>query len=102
MAQSLSEYFLNPLYILYYFGALNDFTHDGKMNIPYFTLNLILSIIISFFGCVYNEFIILLFCGLQKNTYDQISKRSIIINSGLLKRGVDDINSSSSDSNSSK
>ena len=39
-------------------------------------MNLILSFIISFFGCVYNEFIVLLFCGLERNTHDQISKRA--------------------------
>ena len=35
-----------------------------------------LHILISFFGCVYNEFIILFFCGLERNTHDQVSKRA--------------------------
>ena len=46
MAESLTEYFLNPIYILYYYGALDDFTHDKILNIPYFIINLFLSIII--------------------------------------------------------
>ena len=71
MAESLTNFFINPLYLPhYYFSTSHDF------NVPYFTINLILSLIISFFGCVYSEFIILLFCGLEKETYYQISKRS--------------------------
>ena len=35
-----------------------------------------MALIISFFGCVYNEFIILFFCGLEKNTFKQVSLRS--------------------------
>ena len=103
MTESLTEYFLNPIYILYFYGALNDFTHDGKTNIPYFIINIILSFIISFFGCVYNEFIILLFCGLHENTHDQITLRSMNNNSTLLKMNdLDNCSNSSSDSCSSK
>ena len=72
MAESLTNFFITPIYLPYYFGIKNDF------NVPYFTINLILSLIISFFGCVYNEFIILLFCGLEKETYYQILKRSAL------------------------
>ena len=76
MAKSLTDYFLNPIYLSYNFGLKADFMTKGSRNIPYFVVNLILSFIISFFGCVYNEFIVLLFCGLERNTHDQISKRA--------------------------
>ena len=48
----------------------------GESNYAYFILNLILSIVISFFGCVYNEFLILFCFGLERDTYNQISQRS--------------------------
>ena len=76
MAKSLTDYFLNPIYLSYNFGLKADFMTKGSRNIPYFIVNLILSFIISFFGCVYNEFIVLFFCGLERNTHDQISKRA--------------------------
>jgi len=37
---------------------------------------LFLAVIISLCGCVYNEIIILFFCGLEQNTHHQIAKRS--------------------------
>lgn len=39
-------------------------------------MNMICSLIITFFGCVYNEFIILFFCGLEFDTYEEVSKRA--------------------------
>ena len=78
MVTTLADYILNPLYLIYYFGALNDFKKNGKLGIVYFVLNIIISLIISFFGCVYNEFIILFCCGLEHDTHDQISKRADI------------------------
>ena len=71
MAESLTDYFLNPLYLPYYY-----FSTSNNYNISCFTINFFLSLIISFFGCVYNEFIILSFCGFEKETHYQISKRS--------------------------
>ena len=76
MAKSLTDYFLNPIYLSYSFAAKEDFITKSTRNYPYFIVNLILSFIISFFGCVYNEFIVLLFCGLGINTHDQVSKRA--------------------------
>ena len=75
MARALTDYFLNPLYLTYDFCVKQDFITENERNIPYFILNLILSIIISFCGCVYNEFMILFFCGLEHDTHSQISKR---------------------------
>ena len=76
MTRTLTNYFLNPIYLIYNFTLENDFNTNGKRNIPLFIINLIISIIISILGCVYNEFIVLFFCGLEINTHDQISKRS--------------------------
>ena len=76
MVTTLQDYVLNPIYLIYYFGALQDFRKNGKLNVAYFIINIIISLIISFFGCVYNEFIILFFCGLEVNTHDQVSRRA--------------------------
>ena len=77
MVTTLLDYVLNPIYLIYYYGALGDFKkEDGKLDVAYFTINIIISLIISFFGCVYNEFIILFCCGLERNTHDQVSKRA--------------------------
>ena len=83
MARALTDYFLNPIYLTYDFSLKNDFLKQGERNIPYFIVNLILSFIISICGCVYNEFIVLLFCGLEINTHDQISKRAAFLSSEL-------------------
>ena len=76
MARSLTDYFINPLYLIYYFAMGKDFLNEGERDIIYFIVNLITSIIISFCGCIYNEFIVLYFCGLETNTHKQISERS--------------------------
>ena len=103
MASSLTDYFLNPIYLLYYFGALKDFVSDEKLNVPYFIINIFLSLIISFFGCVYSEFIILSFCGLERETHYQITKRSILnVNTELLKLESDEYSHNSDDYTSSK
>ena len=83
MARGLTDYFLQPFYSIYYFSMGTDFLVDEKRNILYFTINLILSIILSICGCIYNEFIILFFCGFERNTHDQISKRANIISESL-------------------
>ena len=76
MTKMLTEYFLNPLYFPYYYYVLNDFRNkDNNIYIEYITLNFIIAFIISFFGFVYNEFIILFCCGLEYDTHYQISRR---------------------------
>ena len=76
MTSTLEQYFLNPLYITYYTIMGDDFISNREINYAYYFINLFLSIIISLSGCVYNEFFILFFCGLEHETYQQISKRS--------------------------
>ena len=78
MVKTLQDYLLNPIYLIYYFGAQKDFMKNKELDIAYFILNIIISLIISFFGCIYNEFIILFFCDLERDTHDQISKRAEI------------------------
>ena len=77
MAKMLTDYIINPLYFPYYCYVLDDFKDKKKiLNVGYITLNCIVAFIISFFGCVYDEFIILFCCKLEHDTHHQISKRS--------------------------
>ena len=77
MAKILTDYIINPLYFPYYCYVLDDFKDKKKiLNVGYITLNCIVAFIISFFGCVYDEFIILFCCKLEHDTHHQISKRS--------------------------
>ena len=81
MAKILTDYILNPFYIIYYFFLNDDFIGEKKntQNIYYFILNLILSIIISFCGCIYNEFLVLFCYNLEYDTHSQVSKRAEIL-----------------------
>ena len=75
MTKSLTDYFLNPLFLIQNYLE-GDFVTSGKQNVFYFLINFILSLIINLFGCVFNEIIILFFCDLEKETYNQVSFRS--------------------------
>ena len=77
ITKTLTDYLLNPLYIIIDFSRKKDFLKEGNRNILYFILNLILSFIITICGCVYNEFIVLFFCKLEYNTHYGIAKRSL-------------------------
>ena len=76
MAKTLAVYILNPFLYIYYFIIENDFVSGGKRNWFYFITNLIIAVIISFFGCVFNEFLVLECCGLEYETHFSISKRA--------------------------
>ena len=76
MARALTDYFINPIYYIYDYSLGNDFIKQGEKDFNYFLINLIISLIISFCGGVYNEFIVLFCCGLERNTHDQISIRA--------------------------
>ena len=80
MTTTFMDYILNPFILIYYFAVGEDFISYGDRNYAYFFINLIISIIITFFGCVYNEFLILFCCGLQLNTHNQVTKRADIEN----------------------
>ena len=76
MASTLALYFFNPIYIISTLILNEDFVSNKKRNYIYFSINLVLTIIVSFCGLVYNEFIILFFYGLQHDTYKEISFRA--------------------------
>ena len=90
MTISLSYCILNPLLIIYY--LLID--EDKKIfNYNYFKLshlvvNIIISFIIVFAGCIYNEVLILYFCSLERDTYIEITKRGI--RDSFLDYGIND------------
>ena len=72
MARSLSDYFMNQFFNIYYFIFENDFNN----NYAYFFISEILCIITNFFCCIYNEYVILFLCGLEHDTKEQIIERS--------------------------
>ena len=77
MTKSLASYFLNSAFIIYHYAAGNDFFSNGKKNFFYFFINLIFSIIIDFFGLIYNEFFVLNFWNLSAETHQQIACRAM-------------------------
>ena len=96
MTTTFMDYILNPFYLTYDFASGFDYFTNGEINYSYFILNLILSIIISFLGCVYNEFLILFCFGLERDTYNQITKRSfteqeLITINNVMEPGEEDI-----------
>ena len=76
MTSTFMEYILNPLYNIYYFASGNDFLHNGKSNWAFFIMNFIISLFVTFFGFVYNEFLIVFCCGLECDTHDQVILRA--------------------------
>ena len=76
MTTTFIEYIFNPFYFIYYFASGNDFKSFGKRNYVYFIINLIISFFMTIFGGVYNEFLILFCCGLERNTHSQVIKRA--------------------------
>jgi hypothetical protein len=72
MVRALTDSFLDPFFVIYYFIFENDFNN----NILYFIINLLISIIIVFWGCIYNELLVFFCCDLQYETYHQISRRA--------------------------
>ena len=77
MAKTLAVYILNPFLYIYYFIIENDFISDGERDYFYFIINIIIAVIISFFGFVFNEFIVLSFRGLDYETHFSISNRAL-------------------------
>jgi hypothetical protein len=80
MTSTFMRYILNPFYIIYYFIFENDFISNNQSNYAYFIINLIISLILSFCGCIYNEFLILFCFGLERDTHNQVTKRSVTEN----------------------
>ena len=99
MTTTFMDYIFNPIFIIVSFSFFGDFTIDEKRNWINFGINLFISLIISFFGGVYTEFIILFCCGLDRETHRQITYRSNMDSNikKLYDDNEDDINSMSND-----
>ena len=76
MAKTLAVYILNPFMYIYYYTNEKDFISGEEKNFFYFLINVILAVIISFFGCVYNEFLIIYCCRLDYETHCEIASRA--------------------------
>ena len=76
MMKSLIDYLLVPIINIFLYFFKNDFYNS----LVYFLISEIFSLIVGFFGCVFNEFIILFCFGLQHDTKFDISKRAISAN----------------------
>ena len=71
MTKSLTDCFLDPFLIIYYYIFKDDFKKNGL----YFSINLVISFIMIFCSCIYNEFLILFCCKLEYNTHSEITMR---------------------------
>ena len=78
MTTTSLDYLLNPIYNTIDFAIGEDFMKNGKRNIAYFVINLIIGLIISFISLVFNEFLILFFWDLYQDTHIEISRRSTL------------------------
>jgi len=90
MTRALAETILDPIIITYsLINNSNGIKNNDKgysNNLLfgfYFGINIFLSIIMAFCSCVYNDFIVLYCCGLEYNTYLEVSKRCLLNNENL-------------------
>ena len=78
--KALLDYILVPILITYYYIGDDDFTikkeEEDKSIFYYFFINLIISFIVVICGLIYNELIIIFFCGLEYDTHYEVSKRA--------------------------
>ena len=74
MTRTLSDIVFDCVYYIFY----TKYKEEGNKGLfsMYFWANIIGQIISVFFNFVYNEFIILNFCGFGLNTHYEISKRA--------------------------
>ena len=85
MTRALAESILDPIIIIYslIIKYNTDFDKDWFFRF-YYGINIFLSIIMAFCSCVYNDFIVLYCCGLEYNTYLEVSKRCFSVKEKLL------------------
>lgn len=76
MARMFVVYVFNPVHIIFSFFYDNDFLYKGEKSISYFILIEIVSFAFTFFGFVYNGYIILYCYNLEYDTIYDIRKRS--------------------------
>lgn len=84
MTSTSQDYILNPIEMIINLTLYDDFQVKKEINYLYFSINFILALIITFFGFVYNEFIILFFCNLERDTHKEISLRAFRSEANLL------------------
>ena len=77
ITKSLADSILEPFIIIYYFyfPEKDEVEFQNKFH---FIINFILSSILDFCACIYNEFFVLFCCKLGENTYLEVSKRAKI------------------------
>ena len=103
MHKSLVDIIINPIYIISYFVQGSDFNSKGERNYLYFSINLILSIIFDICGLIFNEFIILLCCRLDHDTFKSISFRAESLEElDILSNDNEEKEKESEDTNSTK
>ena len=78
VTRTLADSALDFLFFLYYSMIEKEIKYK-QLNTRYFYISFILQIIIVFFNLVYNEFIVLYFWGLEKETHLEITKRAKIV-----------------------
>jgi ABC-type multidrug transport system fused ATPase/permease subunit len=75
MARALSESIFDTFIISYYLLTDDNKEKNFQFYIT-FIINIICSLLIAFFSCIYNELLILYYKGMEINTHLEIMKRS--------------------------
>ena len=78
MTTSAFDFFLIPIDNIIYFIKAEEFITKDEKNYANFFINFIISLAIFFLSLVFNEFIILYFCDLNKDTHLQITMRATL------------------------
>ena len=63
---------MNPFFNIYFFYNKIEFNN----NYIHFILSEFISLIVDFFGCIYNEFLVISCCGLDYETHSEIALRA--------------------------
>jgi len=82
MTRALAETILDPIILIY--SSIIHIDIKSWFDWFYYGINIFLSIIMTFCSCVYNDFIVLYCCGLEHDTYLEISKRSLFMDENLV------------------
>ena len=99
--KNLADVVFDPILLIIYYYYKTDYEDKDKRGLI-FALNLIISIIMVFSCCVYNEFFVLFCCDLEHNTHRQISSRSTSISENRLELMPEDGNDSDDDEENNK
>ena len=89
MTTSAFDFFLIPIDNIIYFIKAEEFITKGEKNYVNFFINFIINLSIFFLSLVFNEFIILFFCDLNKDTHLQITMRAALEENSI---NLEDIN----------